>query len=118
MTQPHRVQPNLYNTPRPENGRRDAGGAGRAAYDDDQTVLDPTEARQGSPRRMNFRVLAVSMALALVLGFLFMSAFWRATPSIMDAQTRPTAAAPSKPATPVVPTTTAPAVPDTPKPAP
>lgn len=30
-------------------------------------VLTPTEARQASPRRLNFRVLVVSMTLALVV---------------------------------------------------
>lgn len=29
-------------------------------------VLTPTEARQGSPRRMNYRVLTISLALAIV----------------------------------------------------
>jgi hypothetical protein len=32
---------------------------------DTATVLTPTEARQASPRRMNFRVLTWSMALAV-----------------------------------------------------
>lgn len=30
-------------------------------------VLTPTEARQASPRRLNFRVLVVSMVLAVVV---------------------------------------------------
>jgi hypothetical protein len=33
--------------------------------------LTPTEARQGSPRRMNLRVLAGSLALAVIAGLVF-----------------------------------------------
>ena len=39
-------------------------------------VLDPTEARQASPRKMNFRVLLVSMALAVVVGVVLVADFW------------------------------------------
>lgn len=31
-----------------------------------QEVLTPTEARQASPRRLNFRVLTVSLLLAII----------------------------------------------------
>ncbi len=42
-------------------------------------VLDPTEARQASPRKMNFRVLLVSMALAVVVGVVLVANFWKPT---------------------------------------
>jgi hypothetical protein len=35
------------------------------------TVLTPTESRQASPRRMNFRVLVGSMALAVAVAVVF-----------------------------------------------
>ena len=47
-------------------------------------VLDPTEARQASPRKMNFRVLLVSMALAVVVGVVLVANFWNQTPTGMD----------------------------------
>lgn len=48
-------------------------------------VLDPTEARQANPRKMNFRVLLASMALAVVVGFVLVAGFWRTTPPSVDA---------------------------------
>ena len=33
-----------------------------------QEVLTPTEARQASPRRLNFRVLTMSLMLAVIAG--------------------------------------------------
>ena len=50
------------------------------------TVLDPTEARQGSPRRMNLRVLIGSMVAAIVIGAVLVGAFWKSTPAGMDAK--------------------------------
>ena len=47
-------------------------------------VLDPTEARQASPRKMNFRVLLASMALAVVVGVVLVANFWNETPTGMD----------------------------------
>lgn len=44
------------------------------AHDSD-TVLTPTEARQGSRRFMNLRVLVVSLVLIGVLGLALMTAF-------------------------------------------
>lgn len=47
-------------------------------------TVDPTDARQASPRKTNFRVLLASMALALVVGVVLVAAFWRTTPTGMD----------------------------------
>jgi len=41
-----------------------------------QKVLTPTEARQGSPRRLNFRVLTVSLILAIVAGAALYTMFY------------------------------------------
>jgi hypothetical protein len=41
-----------------------------------QEVLTPTEARQGSPRRLNFRVLTVSLILAVVAGAALYTMFY------------------------------------------
>ena len=39
-------------------------------------VLTPTEARQASPRRTNFRVLVISMVLAVIVaGILYYAVF-------------------------------------------
>ncbi len=51
---------------------------------DDAVVLDPTESRQGSPRKMNLRVLIFSLAIAAAAGIVLVSAFWRSTPTTMD----------------------------------
>jgi hypothetical protein len=48
-------------------------------------TLDPTEARQANPRKMNLRVLLVSLGLAAVLGAILVVGFWQTTPSEMDA---------------------------------
>jgi hypothetical protein len=48
-------------------------------------VLDPTEARQANPRKMNFRVLLVSMALSVVAGVILVAGFWHETPPRVDA---------------------------------
>jgi hypothetical protein len=50
------------------------------------TVLDPTEARQGSPSRINLRVLIGSMAALIIIGAVLVGAFWKATPAGMDAK--------------------------------
>jgi hypothetical protein len=51
-------------------------------------VLEPTEARQANPRKMNLRVLIFSTALITVIfaGFLF--AFLHKTPPQMDGSTQ------------------------------
>lgn len=46
--------------------------------------LDPTEARQASPRKTNFRVLLASMALAVAVGVVLVAGFWHTTPTGMD----------------------------------
>jgi hypothetical protein len=48
-------------------------------------VLDPTEARQANPRKMSFRVLLASMALAVAVGVVLVVGFWRETPPRVDA---------------------------------
>ncbi len=48
-------------------------------------VLEPTDARQASPRKMNFRVLIFSMTLALVVGVVLVGGFWHTTPAAVDA---------------------------------
>ncbi len=47
-------------------------------------TLEPTEARQASPRKMNFRVLLASMALAVVVGVVLVANFWSETPTAVD----------------------------------
>lgn len=42
--------------------------------------LNPTEARQGSPRRMNLRVLVGSLVLALLAGLFLYATFISPTP--------------------------------------
>lgn len=46
--------------------------------------IDPTEARQASPRKTNFRVLLASMALAVAVGVVLVAGFWHTTPEGMD----------------------------------
>jgi hypothetical protein len=46
----------------------------------EKEVLTPTEARQASPRRLNFRVLVTSLLLALVAAVLVYSFFYTSTP--------------------------------------
>jgi type VI protein secretion system component VasF len=41
-------------------------------------VLTPTEARQASPRKMNFRVLVWSLALAIVAAAVLYTVFFSA----------------------------------------
>jgi hypothetical protein len=48
-------------------------------------IKDPTDARQASPRKSNFRVLLVSMVLAIVVGIVLVTAFIRSTPPKVDA---------------------------------
>lgn len=46
----------------------------------EREVLTPTEARQASPRRLNFRVLVTSLLLALVAAAIVYSFFYSNTP--------------------------------------
>lgn len=43
---------------------------------DDSVVLTPTESRQASPRRMNFRVLIISLVIMFAVGLALTVAFW------------------------------------------
>ncbi|AGK59265.1 hypothetical protein HYPDE_37968 [Hyphomicrobium denitrificans 1NES1] len=52
-------------------------------------VLEPTDARQASPRKMNFRVLIISTALIVVIFAAFTIAFFYQTPPSMDASSGP-----------------------------
>jgi hypothetical protein len=67
--------------------------------------LEPTEARQASPRKMNFRVLIASMVLAVAVGIVLVAGFWHETPPRVDASSggnpsQNTQQAPQPPATP------------------
>jgi hypothetical protein len=42
--------------------------------------LNPTQARQGSPRRSSFRVLIGSLILSLVAAVALYTAFWTSAP--------------------------------------
>lgn len=46
----------------------------------EREVLTPTEARQASPRRLNFRVLVTSLLLALVAAAIVYTFFYSNTP--------------------------------------
>jgi len=52
-------------------------------------VLGPTEARQASPRKMNFRVLLISTALIIAIFAVFTIVFFNKTPAPMDASSGP-----------------------------
>ena len=93
MAQPIHIDPRVQDGFRPVQSTRPIETPNldmpRAA--DDEIVLDTTQARQASPRRMNLRVLLWSMLAAAIIGFVMVSMFWKATPAGMDAQ-NPTAA--------------------------
>jgi hypothetical protein len=74
-------------------------------------VLEPTEARQASPRKMNLRVLIFSTALIAVIFAGFIFAFSHKTPPQMDGTTQNSEQ--SRPAT--IPTAPGPSNPDTAK---
>lgn len=46
----------------------------------DRKVVNPTEARQGSPQRANYRVLTRSLLIALVAAALVYAYFYMQTP--------------------------------------
>jgi hypothetical protein len=52
-------------------------------------VLEPTEARQASSRKMNFRVLVISTTLIAIIFAAFFIAFLYKTPPDMDASSGP-----------------------------
>lgn len=74
---------------------------------DEGPVLTPTESRQASPRRLNFRVLVGSMVLAVVVAaILYYAVYSRHTPLSLPEEPPATSdAAPdnSAPATPAAP---------------
>jgi hypothetical protein len=43
---------------------------------EDPKIVTPTEARQASPRKLNFRVLVMSLLLAIGVGVLLYAAFF------------------------------------------
>ncbi len=47
-------------------------------------VLEPTDARQASPRKMNLRVLFASLTIAAIAGIVLVAGFWNTTPTSMD----------------------------------
>lgn len=64
---------------------------------DRQEVLSTTEARQGSPRRLNLRVLGASLLIALVAAGGLYTVFYAGNTSISTpdpAPTQPTAPGP------------------------
>jgi hypothetical protein len=60
-------------------------------------VLTPTESRQASPRRLNFRVLVVSMVLAVVVAAMLYYAIYSDPNSAIGVPEEPAAAAPPNP---------------------
>jgi hypothetical protein len=70
---------------------------------DKAEVLTPTESRQASPRRLNFRVLVTSMLMAVVVAAV-LYAFVYGSPQSTIGMPEVPPAAPSEPAT--APTTT------------
>ncbi len=53
-------------------------------------VLNPTEARQGSPRRMNLVVLLVSLLLAVVAGVVLYGVFYGGSTQMSTPDPAPT----------------------------
>ena len=76
-------------------------------------VLTPTEARQASPRRMNFRVLTWSMALAVVVAaILYYGVYAKPESSIALPKEQPATSSPAPDTTtPLAPEATSPATP-------
>lgn len=50
--------------------------AREAERERDRVVLNPTQARQASPRMGNFRVLVVSLAVLAAVGIALTAAYW------------------------------------------
>jgi uncharacterized protein YqhQ len=46
----------------------------------DRKVLDPTEARQATPQRMNYRVLTRSLLIAIVVAVIVYAFFYMQSP--------------------------------------
>ncbi|HPG88256.1 MAG TPA: hypothetical protein PLD46_01275 [Hyphomicrobium sp.] len=61
-------------------------------------VVSPTDAKQGSRKRMNLRVLIGSMIGITLLGAILLFAFFKATPPGMDASQTGSVPAATEPA--------------------
>jgi hypothetical protein len=72
---------------------------------DKAEVLTPTESRQASPRRLNFRVLVASMLMAVVVAAVLYAFVYGYPESNIGVPETPSPAAPPSPSTPA-PTTT------------
>lgn len=46
--------------------------------------ISTSDVRQGSPKRLNLRVLAVSLALAVAVGLVMVGSFWFVTPNNVE----------------------------------
>lgn len=68
--------------------------------EDRARVLTPTEARQASLRRVNFRVLVVSMLLAIVVAAMLYYAIYAHPKSAIGIPEQPSAADTAEPAAP------------------
>jgi hypothetical protein len=55
-----------------------------------QEVLTPTEARQASPRRLNFRVLTMSLLLAIVAAGVLYAVFYAGNTQMSTPDPAPT----------------------------
>lgn len=55
-----------------------------------QEVLTPTEARQGSPRRLNLRVLVTSLLIAVVAAVALYTVFYAGTTRMSTPDPAPT----------------------------
>ena len=53
-------------------------------------VLTTTEARQGSPRRLNFRVLAMSLLLAVIAAAVLYTVFYAGNTKVSTPDPAPT----------------------------
>ena len=69
---------------------------------DKSEVLTPTESRQASPRRLNFRVLVTSMVMAIVVAAVLYTFVYGYPESTIGMPETP----PAAPSTPAAPTTT------------
>jgi hypothetical protein len=77
----------------------------------DAPVLTPTEARQASPRRLNFHVLVWSMVLAVIAAAILYYAIYAPQSPVALPKEQPATSAPAPDALPA-PENTAPAAPN------
>jgi heme/copper-type cytochrome/quinol oxidase subunit 2 len=64
---------------------------------EDTQVLTPTESRQASPRRLNLRVLIISMVLAVFVAGMLYYAIYSYPRSAIGVPEEPAATAPANP---------------------